>query len=559
MKKILLLAGALLPIGMTAFAQEKTVQEPLIKEKVAVTANTKTYTAVTELKPYIIGQSSVVSRTSEDGTYYTRPDGTMFTAFNEEGRGYYPIYLNMPAFKECTFVNKSSNPTASKWYLITTTGEFDCTDEYADASGNFKFTTDGMYAYPAPTLENGDVRFQIGEGNVYSEGSQSYYTRMQGTTAITPLSYFNDHDYDLNYIGWGILDTHYLFGSGTYANNGVTYQSIGVSQDYEKPASPLYVENVFIGTVSFSETPIPANTTITMTIVGTESNNTIATLTATADNFISLGSSSTTYGTAYTGTLSFSNMVTDPIFGVDVVEPFVIDEAFTVTITGLQQDGVNVGFRGVVNKVESGELDKAKVLLSNPATGDIRTTTYSSSPLAINVVFNGLFDGIYIWESLNDGENVYGDGNKLKISDDGTTCTQTNGTGLNGVVVETATPWSDEDGTEYYYFENLPDWITSVKVDDTYYEENGYYIVSFTANPLNGKDGEAAELYLKGRGITAEVPIIVTQGNGTTDIADDIIVNEKAKDNNIYNLNGQRVTKEAKGILIQNGKKYIKK
>lgn len=49
--------------------------------------------------------------------------------------------------------------------------------------------------------------------------------------------------------------------------------------------------------------------------------------------------------------------------------------------------------------------------------------------------------------------------------------------------------------------------------------------------------------------------------NITTDIEAIKTVNEKAVDANapIYNLAGQRVTKDAKGILIQNGKKFVVK
>lgn len=203
-------------------------------------------------------------------------------------------------------------------------------------------------------------------------------------------------------------------------------------------------------------------------------------------------------------------------------------------------------------------LEQAGVLILNPTTGKIASLKYTS-PLAINVVFNGLFDGIHIWTDLTASGTNYSNGNVLKISDDGTTCAQTNGTNLSGVIIETATPWKDADGNEYYYFENLPEWITAVNVDDSYYAENGYYVVSFTAEPLNGKDGEAAVLYLKGRGITAETPIYVTQGNGTTDISDAIVTKDEVKDNKVYNLNGQRVSENTQGILIKNGKKIINK
>jgi len=557
MKKNLLLTGALLTIGMASFAQATIVSEPKVLKNKAAMTTVSAMKAVTDVKPYKMRKSEVVSRAAADGTYYTRPAGTMFTSFDETGGGYYPIYLNMPAFKEFTFVNKAATPKDTKWYLINANGEFDFTSN-ADENGNFPFVTDGLHLWPAPTLENGTTRYQIGEGNVYSRGATKDYTRMQGTVDITPMSYFCDHDYDTNIIGWGILSTHYLFGSGTFTSEGTEYTSVGFSQNYEKPASPLYVENAFMDIISFAENPIPAGTEVTMNIVGLETEKTIATLKATVDDIVGWekASKATTYGEYYTGALVFANKVMDPILGVETSEPFVIDEAFCVMITGMEQTGVNFGFRGVVNKEENGMLEQADVLLLNPATGKIAAVSYQD-PLATNVVFNGLFDGISIWENLTSSGVSYANGNVVKISDDGTTCTQTNGSDLPGVLLETATPWKDADGNEYYYFENLPDWIKSVNVDDSQYEKNGFYVVSFTAEPLGSKKGESAVLYLKGRGITAETPIIVTQGNVGTGIEDAIVSKEEVKDNKVYNLNGQRVSETTKGLLIKNGKKFI--
>ena len=84
MKKNLLLTGALFAIGMAAFAQEATVSEPLVKMNKAAMTSSKAYTEVTDLKPFTLGKSNVISRAVADGTYYTRPAGTFFRAWNEE-------------------------------------------------------------------------------------------------------------------------------------------------------------------------------------------------------------------------------------------------------------------------------------------------------------------------------------------------------------------------------------------------------------------------------------------------------------------------------------------
>ena len=73
-------------------------------------------------------------------------------------------------------------------------------------------------------------------------------------------------------------------------------------------------------------------------------------------------------------------------------------------------------------------------------------------------------------------------------------------------------------------------------------------------------------LKVSGRGVESESPIIILQGTATLDDVPTGIENV-VNDNNVkadpnapvYNISGQRVSKDAKGILIQNGKKFMNK
>ena len=89
----------------------------------------------------------------------------------------------------------------------------------------------------------------------------------------------------------------------------------------------------------------------------------------------------------------------------------------------------------------------------------------------------------------------------------------------DSALVYHTTKWADvdEDGNvyeEYYYFdeEELPEWVISYGAATT--AESSYISrLGFECEPLPaGVEGRQAKLYLKGRGVIADTPIILTQG-----------------------------------------------
>ena len=91
--------------------------------------------------------------------------------------------------------------------------------------------------------------------------------------------------------------------------------------------------------------------------------------------------------------------------------------------------------------------------------------------------------------------------------------------------------------------------------------KNSISIVKPTCNALpSGVDKRVGVVYLQGKTGKSKTPIIVLQGSAT--IADGIenIEADKAKAVNngkIYNLSGQQVGKNYKGVVIKDGKKLI--
>ena len=162
--------------------------------------------------------------------------------------------------------------------------------------------------------------------------------------------------------------------------------------------------------------------------------------------------------------------------------------------------------------------------------------------------------------------------NALRISDDGQTCS-TDGAvvgsddDLGGAAVYTAQSWFDEDLNEYYYLVDAPDWVSGVMVDESMRDgdSQGQYVgldfVAVTCDPLPaGVTGRSAKVFIGGRGVVSSVPLYILQGDATlADGINNVEAAPNAKNLRVFNLNGQEVTKATKGVIIQNGKKFVNK
>ena len=116
-----------------------------------------------------------------------------------------------------------------------------------------------------------------------------------------------------------------------------------------------------------------------------------------------------------------------------------------------------------------------------------------------------------------------------------------------------------------YYLDELPEWVISVNVDDSNYatedDRDCLNIVSVTAEPLPaGVEGRQAVCHIVGRGFTSEAQIYINQGTVETAIKGVTVKDENSKfAGATYNLAGQKVGADYKGIVIENGKKVVKK
>lgn len=552
MKKLFLLA-CVASASVASFAQ-KSADDVVKFEKVNMLSfGAKAPTAK------VMGEESFakVKRSLANSLYYYRPAGSFFYGWDEETSGYRATIGVFPAFSNIVFENKSANATSTQWTLNGT----DLT-EYADEQGNLNLgsLSNNGSMYYAPTVSYGSSTFTFGEWN--SEGSAIMAT---GMTNLCPVDLHGKR------YGWGSLTDSYLYGSGTITTqSGDVRKCVALETRYEKPMSPLYLENVHSLAISALESPLPDNATLSLAFYeviddeGSTATEPFAVMTATKDDVTYLNQSNqtsyTTSGMVYFYNITFSAKGEDA-FGNPVTEPVVIDKPYVMSLQGLDQDGVSIGFHGIEQIAEDRPyLEPTLFVCQSQSDSKYYSHYYSDTQIAWS--FKGIFDHVEAIEVATDENNAqYTDFNQLRVSADGQTVTNVGYPSANYALLNTTLPWTDEETGENNYTADYPDWIEAVVGES----KDGSTYVTFTCSALPaGVEGRAAKLYFTGKGYTSETPVYVLQGNATKEDADvsaiSVVENNKANaDGRMFNIAGQQVGKDFKGLVIKDGKKFMKK
>ncbi len=547
------------------------------KIEVATQANVANTTA--------IGMQNSPRRSKATGLYYYKPYGSMYdNTMNSVGGVYMATFLVIPAWDDCTYINMSNNPTANSWYC----GTYDMED-FVEPNGDLTIGLYPGYGY----YEDGGNPFMVLGSEAFGMGakwSDGYGPYVYAANEMEMLGFLDNKETAT----LGSLSSGYMIGTGTYTGNltgldakgdtvsiSGTFTCSHVTQHYPAPASPVYVQNiylegVFLDMAMTDNEPLKNGATLTMEICDSETGELLETLTATTGCFTSWGylyDSSYNYYNA--GLIKFSKWEDDDLFG-STEAPIVIDRATTVYVRGFENSDVNFGVRLDFLKEWDGERELSEARAGFVIPNDEITPFglyYSSSATgevcSLNLHMEGLMDKVYVGDTLVFGDGAqYGGYNVLKISDDGKECytygmDENSSYNLRMIYTETACEWFDENSNENYYFSNLPDWITSVYVNDYYYDVNSLSYVNyvwFDAEPLpSDVSGRMAAFRLHGRGIASDVYVVVVQGDadptGIENIQAATTTNVSSK--GTYNVAGQRVSDSAKGLLIRDGKKFI--
>ena len=560
MKKFLLIMVA---VAFTMNASAQFVAAEKVSQPKAIMTSERMEAAFTA--------SMAPRKTIADGVLYSRPEGTFWLSWDKEGSGYYQSFLMVPPFTDINFKNISTATGDAAWtvnnkaYDAEEDGSFDFgsldVQDAFDAPG-------GISYYPMPTLTVGRASFTLqGVGSTKSSSFTSYASGISVDT-LNAFTLFDCHN--TTYIGWGIMSpSAYLYGSGHHYSSGA--QCVGVFQDYPKPAAPLYIQDAYADCLSNLEVPIPDGKELSLVFVelddeGNETENVLGTMTATSASVEWDKNEDGTYykfvneenlesGEAFTGQMLFEQKEVD-IFGQETVSPVIINTPFRIYLLGLDEEGDDIGFSGRLVGDESA-IEGSVILLQD---GDeIRATSYTSG-ISLPLSFTAMYDVAML---LDTDTGVY------TAPVEGGVVTREDDAEYDAAYVYTAYPWTDNLGNDNYFLyveypEGDPEWITT-NVDTQYWNQtdsngNQYAIniIEMTAEPLpDGIEGRYATVYVYGP--AAEVSYVVKQGEVTA-IKGVTVNDENSKfAGATYNLAGQKVGADYKGIVIENGKKVVKK
>ena len=517
------------------------------------------------------------------GVYYTRPEGTLYWGMDEQGRYYDLARLCSPCFTDLKFKNMCNQSAAAKWSF----GQADGSD-LADANNDLivPMTADQGYYMPAITV--GSNTYKIGEKTknpdkgILQTDTITYYSFVDQVTSKT--------------FGFGSMDSGYLFGTGNFKPTkgdvaGRTFKSHGFVMSVPAPISPLYIEYFNFLIYADNNNPIADDKQLKMQIRNVEERERedgsiitvpgakiIAELVATksdlSEQLLEDNTEYTTTGKVFIYTLTFANKTTDAIGNV-VNEPVVINEPCFIVVTGHEQEGINFGYR-INQQPAEDALVQGTYALAYEEGSDENYSAWYGEESVIEMSFYGGYDYCEVLASselVDQAGNPTGETveniNTLRVSEDGSTIENEGFEGLQGrVVLNSAFPWLDAStNDENYICEDLPEWITLSGESEYGNFNDGSQFYTGTTNisiecealPA-GETGRAATIYLEGRGYKSAYPIIVLQGDATMeDAIENVVTVNVNKSNSIYNVAGQKVGKNFKGIVIKDGKKMLVK
>lgn len=547
MKKVLLIAAAAIFAANVSAQGIEKVQFPKRYNVESVAPGT--FKAVEAKK--------APRKDAASGVLYNRPAGTYYLNWSKEGMGYHQTFLMAPPFTDISFENVSTAEGDPVWSV---NGK-----EYpAEEDGSFSYgslpvqnpydANEGISYFYMPTLTIGENSFTLG-----AELKNSSYNTYGSGIAVDTLSYFTASDpHNVGYYGWGIMSPMpYLYGSGSYSN----MPCVGIVEDFEKPAAPLFIQDAFLPCLSNLEAPIPEGKELTLLFVeldeeGNEGEE-LGRMTATTESLIEwaqdMEDDRFTDGKGYSGTILFENKTTD-VFGQTTAEPVIINTPYRVYLLGVDQEGVDIGFfcRFITDGMN---VDETYILLDGGENG-IRQVHYQS-PFVMQMGFTAMYDVAMLQDS---DEGIY------TAPVEGGTVTRANDAEHDAVYVYTAYPWVDDQANDNYfvyieYADGDEEWLKET-VDTQYWNQlddnENYYAVNLigveaTALP-EGVKGRSATLHVYGP--AAEAAVVINQGEVENGIAK--LNNTAITKNNAFNVLGQRVSKNFRGIVIENGKKIVK-
>lgn len=420
--------------------------------------------------------------TRADGISYNTPEGAFWMGINYKGEGYRAA-LHLPAWTTIEYQNASSNPANTKWYINGQLQDDVVNNNFISA---YRVSTgEGSFYLPTITNANGSISFTLGAGK---DGYSGIMTNGSEQTILTTAQIPEDGFFT------GIQGGGYVFGSDLKSQKGEIMNSFLIIQP--KPISPLWVSNIYYPILSNSNTPIAEGSKMTLRIKKARPNENgvllptdevLFEMTAeNADEAFTIGKNNKVY------MLAFSNKIKDSITGTMVDEPFVLNEAFALELSGFDQPGIDIGLFG--SSISEG--DNMHSFIQFPSEPE---SIYSYKDMNGPVMITAFFNVISISEQTT----------TLKAPDNGGRAYTEDGM-YDFAAIFTTLEWSEDN---FWYDTEMPEWIR-IGLDDSQREgKGGYYALNFECDPLPaGETSRSWTFNLQSFGATADHPITIYQG-----------------------------------------------
>lgn len=504
---------------------------------------------------------------------YPYPAGAFYYGLSDEGYSYMGIQMLTGAFDDTEFTNYTSKEEADGSFtrLTDVTWDWGTTEageaitpiaEKVDEDGSMIAQAFGSMKFP--TLKYGEeppfdyVVTDEESGTSYP----SYWTA--GTEGIADFE-FSDGNGGTevykgtvgNYIpglgmysgfqgGYGFISNKNFYNKENTTTlkpwNNTGKKLIGFVEYYVKPVSYVYAESV-VAWFTFSgvkdKTKPLGGKTVKATIYTFTDDGMVeyASATATDADVVIV---SEQYSMC---SIEFKFQESDPIMG-DVDAPIALpDENFVVMLTGF--DDVTGNFTSLITSAD-GWSGYGYALLED---GSISTIGYSNDPdtpqVSLPIGFRAALPVATYAEANLPAvlfETEGGEGIGVKSGEKY----------YYGSIIYTMSPKDMWETVE------KPDWITTVELDDEEVSTYGAMYVSLTAEALpSGTDERSGKVVLEVLGKQVEIPVY--QSPNALGVKNVALDKHNASKSAIYNLAGQRVNNDYKGLIIKDGKKMIRK
>lgn len=355
---------------------------------------------------------------------------------------------------------------------------------------------------------------------------------------------FTESSYMLNKETPSIITRQDPDGDLTFYTNWATPDKASNSMSkiycyHEKPAAPLYIEGVTLPLVNFTYSD-DFNLHIKIQ-KATRTGNKVTLGDVIAEGDATTECINADFSVGLTG-------IEIPLYKEDEdgmsteIDHLFLDDEFMIVIEGWD----NGTFSGVLGSQDN-PLADAKTSTWFEMTGE-EGSMYSYTSWKTSL-FVGLLGATYGYLNTEDETD-------LTFAEEGETKT-----------IHIEPMFSTSDGETLLYLEDdseIPEWIGIEIQNEVYTEDEFGFDLAITAEPLNAGSSAPRKEEAAGRTASftlfqpgAKLDITVTQGTVTG--ISDVKVTKTATSGKLYNVAGQRINKDAKGIVIKDGKKFLVK